>query len=39
MLGYALAIARFVKVLDDFEPLGAYLERLEVRPAYQRATA
>lgn len=38
MLGYALAIARFVKVLDDFEPLGAYLERLEARPAYQRAT-
>lgn len=39
MLGYTLVVARFVGVLDERRGLVEYLERLEARPAFQRASA
>jgi len=40
MNGFTLGAARALGVLDDrFPRLGAYLDRLEARPAYQRAVA
>ncbi len=37
MLGFTLLAARLLGVLEADSPLGRYLERLEGRPAYQRA--
>ena len=38
MMGFTLLAARLLAVLDaSFPRLGAYLERLERRPAFQRA--
>jgi len=40
MTGFTLGAARVLGVLDDrFPRLAAYLDRLEARPAYQRAVA
>ncbi len=39
MTGFTLAIARFVGVLGGHPKLTGYLERLEARPALQRAMA
>jgi glutathione S-transferase len=39
MLGYSLAIARFVQVLEKEDPLAEYLDRLEARPAFERSRA
>lgn len=40
MMGFTLVAARLLGVLDDRYPaLRAYLERLEARPAFQRAIA
>lgn len=40
MMGFTLFAARLLGVLDErFPQLGRYLERLEERPAYQKAVA
>ena len=40
MMGFTLAVAQVLGVLDGRYPrLGRYLERLQARPAYQRAAA
>ena len=40
MLGFTLAAARLVGVLDDRYPrVNAYFARLEERPAFQKAAA
>ena len=40
MMGFTLEAARLLGVLDDRYPtLSAYLERLQARPAFQKATA
>jgi glutathione S-transferase len=36
-LTFSLQAARRSKLLDGREPLIAYIERMEARPAYQRA--
>jgi hypothetical protein len=37
MLGFTLLAARLLGLADAGSPLGAYLARLEARPAFQRA--
>jgi glutathione S-transferase len=37
MMGFNLFAAPFFVKMDDFEKLNAYRERIEMRPAYQRA--
>lgn len=40
MMGFTLGAARMLGALDDRHPaLGAYLDRLQTRPAFQRAMA
>ena len=40
MMGYTLMLAQRVNVLEDDHPhASAYFERLQARPAYQKATA
>jgi glutathione S-transferase len=37
MLGFTLLAARMLGVLEDDSPLGRYLQRLQARPAFERA--
>ncbi len=40
MMAFTLAVARFLGMLDEtFPELTAYFERLQQRPAFQRAAA
>ena len=40
MMGFTLAVAKVLGVLSERHPaLVAYMDRLEARPAFQRATA